>query len=388
MAEKILEVKNLKTYFYTGKGIVKAVNGIDFSVEKGRTLGIVGESGCGKSMTSLSLMRLVPHPGKVSCDSIIFDDKNLPDLTEGAMRSIRGNDIAMIFQEPMTSLNPVFKIGYQIAEVLMLHQGMSEAQAHLKAVEMLKLVGISRADETVDEYPHSLSGGMRQRVMIAMSLACKPKLLIADEPTTALDVTIQAQILDLMNNLKQKLDTAIMLITHDLGVVAQMADHVIVMYAGRVVEDAPVQSLFEEPEHPYTLGLLESIPNLSDDMPEFLEAADFEQQVLEKIPDEKDKQFILSVYQKDPVSSAYHRLDLDDEQYDRAQEIFDAIDYKQQLESIPGAVPNPLQMPTGCSFHPRCKYAMDICREKEPELLEVKTGHKVSCFKVHQEAEK
>jgi oligopeptide/dipeptide ABC transporter ATP-binding protein len=388
MKDKILEVKNLTTHFHTNKGVIKAVDGIDFTVNKRQTLGIVGESGCGKSMASLSLMRLVPHPGKINCEQILFDGKNLPNLKENDMRNIRGNDIAMIFQEPMTSLNPVFKIGFQISEVLMLHQGLSEAEANTKSIEMLKTVGISRAEEVVDEYPHSLSGGMRQRVMIAMALACRPKLLIADEPTTALDVTIQAQILDLMNHLKQKMDTAIMLITHDLGVIAQMADHVIVMYAGLVVEEGPVEYLFEAPKHPYTLGLLASIPNLSDDMPEYLEKSVFEKEVFNKITNEEEKKFILSIYRKDTAGLIYYRKDLDNESYQRALQIFDAIDYKEKLESIPGAVPNPLKMPNGCSFHPRCKYAMDICREKMPELLEIKKGHKARCFKVHQEAGK
>ncbi|HHV26486.1 ABC transporter ATP-binding protein [Anaerosalibacter bizertensis] len=321
--DKLLEVKDLKTYFYTDDGIVKAVDGVNFSVESGKTIGIVGESGCGKSVTAMSILRLIPDPpGKIVNGEVLFDGKDLTKVSEDELRHIRGNDISVIFQEPMTSLNPVFTVGYQIMEALMLHQKLSEGEAKKKAIEMIKLVGIPRAEKIVDEYPHQLSGGMRQRVMIAMALSCQPKLLIADEPTTALDVTIQAQILELMNELKNKLNTSIMLITHDLGVVAEMSDHVIVMYSGKVVEDAPVDELFKNPRHPYTIGLMNSIPSL--------------------------------------------------------------IEEGERLESIKGAVPNPLYLPKGCYFHPRCKFATDECRNGQPELREIAPGHKVSCFRAEE----
>ncbi len=320
MALNLLEVKGLKTYFYTEDGVVPAVDGIDFSLDKGETLGIVGESGCGKSVTSLSIMRLVPSPpGKIVSGQILFKGEDLVKKSEAGMRKIRGNDISMIFQEPMTSLNPVFTIGNQITEVIELHQGLSKQQAINKAIEMLKLVGIPSAEQRINEYPHQLSGGMRQRVMIAMALACNPELLIADEPTTALDVTIQAQILELMKDLKKKLGTAIILITHDLGVVAEMAENVLVMYAGKVVEYADVKSLFKDPKHPYTIGLLGSIP----------------------------------------------RLDV----------------VKKKLHVIKGVVPNPFEMPEGCRFNPRCDYAKDICRQKEPPLKELENSRQVRCWK-------
>lgn len=318
MSEYLLDVQNVKTHFFTDKGVVKAVDGVNFRIKKGQTLGIVGESGSGKSVTSMSVMQLVEEPGKTVEGTIKFRGENLLEKSIPQIQAIRGNEISMIFQEPMTSLNPVFKIGEQIMEVLMLHQDMSKEEAKNKAVEMLKLVGIPRSERVVDDYPHQLSGGMRQRVMIAMALACEPSLLIADEPTTALDVTIQAQILQLMNDLKHKLGTAIMLITHDLGVVAQMADHVIVMYCGKVVEDAPVEELFENPNHPYTKGLMKSIPSLDDD--------------------------------------------------------------KRRLDSIEGMVPHPLHLPEGCYFEPRCPYATEKCKTQKPELKEIAPGHKVSCF--------
>ena len=321
--DKLLEVKDLKTYFYTDDGIVKAVDGVDFTIEAGKTIGIVGESGCGKSITAMSILRLIQDPpGKIVNGEILFNGKDLLKVSDQEIRHIRGNDISMIFQEPMTSLNPVFTVGYQITEVLTLHQNMSQSEAKEKAIEMIKLVGIPRAEKIVDEYPHQLSGGMRQRIMIAMALACQPKLLIADEPTTALDVTIQAQILELMNELKEKLNTAIMLITHALGVVAEMADHVIVMYAGKVVEDAPIGELFENPRHPYTIGLMNSIPSL--------------------------------------------------------------VEEGKRLESIEGSVPNPLHLPKGCYFNPRCKYATDECRNGQPHLREIAPGHKVSCFRAEE----
>lgn len=323
MASKVLEVKNLRTHFFTDRGVVKSADGVSFSIEKGKTLGIVGESGCGKSITSMSLMRLIPKPGKIVEGEMILDGVDLAKVSEEEMLKIRGNDISMIFQEPMTSLNPVFTVGFQISEVLILHQKMSEEDARKKSIEMLKLVGIPRPEQIVDEYPFQLSGGMRQRVMIAMALACQPKVLIADEPTTALDVTIQAQILDLMNDLKKKTDTAILLITHDLGVVAEMCDHVVVMYSGKVVEEGDIHTIFANPMHPYTKGLMNSIPKLTDEL--------------------------------------------------------------EELESIDGAVPNPLKLPTGCYFNPRCKYATDECRAKQPELKDMGNGHKVSCFVAQKE---
>lgn len=320
---KLLQVKDLRTYFYTDDGVVKAVDGVNFEVEAGKTIGVVGESGCGKSITAMSILRLIASPpGKIVSGEINFDGRDLTKLTDKEMRHIRGNDISMIFQEPMTSLNPVFTAGFQIMEVLMLHQKLSESEARKKTIEMIKMVGIPRPEKIVDEYPHQLSGGMRQRIMIAMALSCQPKLLIADEPTTALDVTIQAQILELMNSLKDKLNTSIMLITHDLGVVAEMADHVVVMYSGKIVEDAPVTELFGNPRHPYTIGLMNSIPSL--------------------------------------------------------------IEEGKRLENIEGSVPNPLFLPRGCYFNPRCKFATDECRKSQPELREISPGHKVSCFRAEE----
>lgn len=320
MGETLLEVRDLKTYFYTEDGVVPAVDGVSFSVDKGETIGIVGESGCGKSVTSLSVMRLIPNPpGKIIGGEIIFEGENILEKSEAEMRHIRGNEISMIFQEPMTSLNPVFTIGDQIMEAIMLHQKVGKREARKKTIEMLKLVGIPSAEKRVDEYPHQMSGGMRQRVMIAMALSCNPKLLIADEPTTALDVTIQAQILDLMLKLKEDLGTAIMLITHDLGVIAETVNKVVVMYAGKIVESADVVSIFKKPEHPYTLGLLGSIPKVNED--------------------------------------------------------------RERLQVIEGVVPNPFNMPTGCRFHPRCSFVRDICKEEEPELVDVEDGHQVRCWK-------
>ncbi len=320
----LLEVRDLRTHFFTEDGVVPAVDGVDFTLKPGQTLGIVGESGCGKSITSMSIMRLIPNPpGKIVGGEIIFDQKDLLNLSDAEMRRIRGNDISMIFQEPMTSLNPIFTIGSQIMEAIMLHQKLDKNAAREKCIEMLKLVGIPRADEVVDDYPHQFSGGMRQRVMIAMALSCNPKLLIADEPTTALDVTIQAQILELMKELKEKLNTAIMLITHDLGVVAEMADHIIVMYAGKVVEEGSAEEIFGDPKHPYTIGLLNSKPNLNR-------------------------------------TSA-------------------------RLDVIPGSVPNPLAIPEGCAFNPRCSHTMDICREKMPQLDSIGQGRKARCWLYNKE---
>jgi len=311
--EKILEVKNLETSFFTEEGQVRAVDNVSFDVYKGKTLGIVGESGCGKSVTSLSIMRLIPNPpGRVVGGQILYKGKDLLKLDMGEMRAIRGNEISMIFQEPMTSLNPVFTVGNQIREAVALHQDLPKSELNNKAVEMLKLVGIPSPDRRVDDYPHQLSGGMRQRVMIAMALSCNPNILIADEPTTALDVTIQAQILDLLRELQAKTGLALILITHDLGVVAEMADEVVVMYAGKVVEQGDVYEIFANPKMPYTRGLLNSIPTLT----------------------------------KDPTGRVK----------------------KKRLETIPGIVPNLLHLPQGCRFQERCGYVIDECRQKEPEL--------------------
>jgi len=320
---KVLEVKNLKTHFNTDKGVVKAVDGVTFDLIEGKTLGVVGESGCGKSITAMSVMRLIDRNGGIVDGTIMYNGQDLAQIKMDDMRKIRGNDISIIFQEPMTSLNPVFRIGDQIVEAIKLHQDLSKEEAHDKAVSMLKLVGIPRAERVVYDYPHQLSGGMRQRAMIAMALACDPKILIADEPTTALDVTIQAQILALMNDLKVKTNTAIMLITHDLGVVAQMADDVIVMYSGKVVESAEVKELYGNPKHPYTQGLLDSIPDVKSE--------------------------------------------------------------KKRLNSIEGVVPNPMELPKGCYFAPRCKFAMDKCWEQEPGVYFIDKeingeDHKVKCF--------
>lgn len=319
---ELLKVENLKTYFFTRKGVIKAVDDVSFSLSRKRTLGVVGESGSGKSITALSILRLLEIPGDIVDGNIIFKNKNLVKISEEEMQHLRGNDISMIFQEPMTSLNPVLKIGFQIEEVLRLHQKLSKKDSQKKAIEMLKLVGIPRPRDISESYPHQLSGGMRQRVMIAIALSCNPQILIADEPTTALDVTIQSQILAFMNSLKEELGTSIIFITHDLGVIAEMADDVIVMYCGQVVESASVNSIFEKSskKHPYTRGLLNSVPNIDDD--------------------------------------------------------------KVELEVIEGSVPNPLFLPKGCRFAPRCKYAMDICKNFIPELLEVEKNHKIRCFYV------
>jgi oligopeptide/dipeptide ABC transporter ATP-binding protein len=324
----LLEVKSLKTYFYTEDGTVRAVDGVDFEVYPGEVLGLVGESGCGKSVTSLSIMRLISAPGKVEAGEILFDGVNMLELPENEMIHVRGNRISMIFQQPQTALNPVFKVGDQIGEVLNIHQGLGKEAGNKRAVELLTMVGIPDSNRRVEAYPHELSGGMAQRVMIAMALACTPELLIADEPTTALDVTIQAQILDLMRNLRENIGTAIILITHDLGVVAEMCERVAVMYAGEIVEQADVGTLFDQPLHPYTVGLIESIP------------------ILGKL--------------------------------------------KERLEVIPGSVPNLVNLPPGCRFAPRCKAMVDhglkICSEVKPDLIDVNPGHKVRCW-LYQDAE-
>ena len=315
----ILEIKNLHTYFYTDSGVIKSVDGVDIELREGTTLGIVGESGSGKSVTALSVMGLLMGTtGKVAEGEILFEGRDLTKLDDEERRKMRGEKISMIVQEPMTSLNPVMKIGDQITECILMHNNISKQEAWDKAVEMLKLTGVPRVERMMKEYPFQLSGGQRQRVMIAMALVCKPKILIADEPTTALDVTIQAQILDLMENLKQKTGTSILFITHDLGVVAEVCDDVVVMYSGRVVEKGDVRSIFASPSHPYTKGLLASIPKLGE--------------------------------------------------------------CAEELESIPGNVPNPKYMPQGCKFAPRCSCAFDKCREEEPGFYDVGEGHMSRCW--------
>jgi peptide/nickel transport system ATP-binding protein len=322
MAERLLEIKGLKTHFFTEEGVIRAVDGIDLYIDKGETLGVVGESGCGKTVTALSIMKLIAMPpGKIVEGQVVYEGRDLVALPPAQMRKIRGKEISMVFQEPMTSLNPVFTIGEQIAEAIRLHEGLGRRAAMDKTVEMLKIVHIPNPERRVKEYPHQLSGGMRQRVMIAMALSCNPKLLIADEPTTALDVTIQAQILELLNELKAKLGMAVLLITHDMGVIAETAQRVMVMYAGKVVEEAAVKELFKEPLHPYTQGLLRSIP----------------------------------------------RIDT-------------AATQKKRLEAIPGVVPSLLHLPEGCRFAPRCQFVKPMYTEKEPPLKAVKPGHKVACW--------
>lgn len=320
----ILKVNNLKTHFTVDKKVIPAVDGISFELKKGETLAVVGESGSGKSVTALSIMRLIQSPpGKIVDGEIFFDDKDLVKLSEKEMRKIRGNRISMIFQEPMTSLNPVYRVGEQISEVLRLHQKMDKKMALKKTIELLKLIGIPSPEKRVYDYPHQLSGGMRQRIMIAMALSCNPDLLIADEPTTALDVTIQAQILDLIKELKEKLDMSVLFITHDLGVVAETANKVIVMYAGNVMEQGNVREIFHDPLHPYTKGLLKSIP----------------------------------------------KLDTTDE----------------KLYTIKGMVPHLSELPEGCVFSTRCDECMDICKKKRPKLLDTKDGRKVSCWLYREE---
>jgi oligopeptide/dipeptide ABC transporter ATP-binding protein len=318
----LLEVKGLRTYFYTEDGVVRAVDGVNFDVYPGEVLGIVGESGCGKSVTSLSIMRLISKPGKIDAGEILLDGENLLNLSEEEMSKVRGNRISMIFQQPQTALNPVFKVGDQLAEVLNVHQDMGKDAGWKRAVALLKMVGVPDPERRVEAYPHELSGGMAQRVMIAMALACVPEVLIADEPTTALDVTIQAQILDLMRDMRREMGTSVILITHDLGVVAEMAERVAVMYAGEIVEQTDVNSLFDEPLHPYTQGLIGSIPILGE--------------------------------------------------------------IKEKLDVIPGSVPNLVNLPPGCRFAPRCqarvKYACAVCAEVKPDLEEVKPGHQVRCW--------
>jgi oligopeptide/dipeptide ABC transporter ATP-binding protein len=321
--QPLLEVKNLKTYFFTSDGVVKAVDGVDFDVYSGEILGLVGESGCGKSVTSFSIMQLVDQPGKIVDGEILFEGENLLEYAKSEMVEMRGNRISMIFQQPQSSLNPVFSVGSQIAEVFRIHdRDIKKEKAWQKAVELLDLVGIADAESKAHAYPHEMSGGQAQRIMIAMALALQPRLLIADEPTTALDVTIQAQILDLILDLRDKLDTSVILITHDLGLIAETVDRVAVMYAGRIIEQADVEVLFDHPLHPYTRGLIASVPILGE--------------------------------------------------------------VKDKLEVIPGSVPNLIDLPEGCKFAPRCQarieHDLDICTQKEPDLLEETSGHTVRCW--------
>ena len=320
----LLNVCELRTYFHTTKGIAKAVDGVSFSVKKGETLGIIGESGCGKTVTAQSILRLISQPpGKIESGNIFFQKRDILSLPIEKMRKIRGKEISMVFQDPMTSLNPVFKIGNQIAEMISLHQGFSRRESFKKAVDIMNLVGIPSAEKRAFDYPHQMSGGMRQRVMIAMALSCKPKLLIADEPTTALDVTIQAQILDLMLKLKNDTGASIILITHDMGVIAETVQNVAVMYAGKIMEHATVTELFRNPSHPYTQSLLKSIPSI------------------------------------------------------------DKIDRKYKLKVIPGVVPNLINLPLGCKYSNRCDKSFQKCQKKEPPLVEVAPNHKCRCWQFH-----
>jgi len=316
----LLEIRNLKTYFEVRRSVLKAVDDVSLSIESGKTLGLVGESGCGKSVTAASIMGLVPiPPGKIAGGEILFEGVNLLKLPESRMKKIRGNRISMIFQEPMTSLNPVFTVGDQVGEVIRLHQGLSRRETRDKVIKMFGLVGIPAAESRMTDYPHQMSGGMRQRVVIAMALACNPKLMIADEPTTALDVTIQAQILDLMNKLKEEAGASILFITHDLGVIAEMAQRVVVMYAGKVMEEADVDTLFATPKHPYTVGLMTSIPVLGQEKK------------------------------------------------------------RRRLSTIPGVVPSLFKLSEGCLFHERCSEAREECRRIEPSIINLGNGHRVRC---------
>ncbi len=320
MNDNLLEIENLKTYFNTEEGIIKAVDGVSFSIRKKEIVGIVGESGCGKSVTALSILRLVPDPpGKIVGGKVLFKNRNLLALSSEELRKFRGNEISMIFQEPMTSLNPVFKVGDQVAEAIQLHQNLKKKEAIEKTIEMFKSVRIPASEKRINEYPHQMSGGMKQRVMIAMALSCNPSLLIADEPTTALDVTIQAQILELIFEIRERFGMAVLLITHDLGIVAEIVEKVIVMYLGKIVETALVYSLFNNPKHPYTRGLLESIPKISDDD-------------------------------------------------------------QNKLKTIPGTVPGLGKLPIGCKFYGRCSDAIEQCKQVEPELIEIDSGHSVRCW--------
>jgi peptide/nickel transport system ATP-binding protein/oligopeptide transport system ATP-binding protein len=319
--ENLLEIHDLKTYFLTGGKTVKAVDGVSYSIVKGKTLGLVGESGCGKSVSALSILKLIPSPpGKIVGGDIIFEGRDLLELSESEMRSLRGNDIAMIFQEPMTSLNPVFTIGYQISEAIRLHKNVTKAEARDISIDLLRRVKIPSPEQRYSEYPHQLSGGMKQRAMIAMGISCDPKLLIADEPTTALDVTIQAQILELLNELREEFDMSTLLITHDLGVVAETTDDVAVMYAGQIMEYTSTRTLFANPKHPYTVGLFGSLPKLGEK--------------------------------------------------------------KKHLDTIEGSVPDPANYPVGCRFHPRCSLMEEKCKMSDIDIREIEKGHLVRCWKV------
>jgi oligopeptide/dipeptide ABC transporter ATP-binding protein len=322
-AQRLLQIRDLRTYFDTDDGTVKAVDGVNLAIDRGKTLGVVGESGCGKSVTAYSVMRLIPDPpGRIAGGEILFRQKDIVRIKESEMRKIRGNHISMIFQEPMTSLNPVYTVGDQIGEAIVLHQKKSAREARDIAIDMLRQVGIPSPEDRIDNYPHEMSGGMKQRVMIAMALVCRPDLLIADEPTTALDVTIQAQILDILRRLQEEIGMSIMFITHDLGVVAEMAHQVAVMYASKVVEHTDVVTLYQAPRHPYTKGLFESLPQSHGG--------------------------------------------------------------RERLNTIPGTVPNPLEFPSGCKFHPRCPFAVEECEDHEPELKPVGAGHTVACLRVER----
>ena len=317
----LLEIRDLQTSFFTSDGEVRAVDGVTFSIEAGKTMGLVGEPGCGKSVTALSVIQLLTKgTGRIVGGEILYEGQNIAAFSEERMRSIRGNDISMIFQEHMTSLNPVFSVGEQIAEAVRIHQKLNRREARNRAIEMLRLVKIAEPEKRLNDYPHQMSGGMRQRVMIAMALSCNPKLLIADEPTTALDVTIQAQILELISELQEQLGMAVLMITHDLGVVAEQADEVAVMYAGKIIEHATPETIFANPKHPYTVGLMKSIPGMGTP--------------------------------------------------------------GRRLDTIPGVVPSPLNWPTGCRFRTRCKDAGDVCAGMQPELIEIEPGHSVACLKV------
>ncbi len=327
MNEKMLRIENLRTHFFTPEGVVKAVDGLSLEISRSKTLGVLGESGCGKSVTALSVMRLIPDPpGRIVSGAIFFEETNILELPASRMRQIRGNQISMIFQEPMTSLNPVYTIGDQIAETYVVHQGLSRRDSFNQAIEMLRMVGIPSPAKRAREYPYQLSGGMRQRAMIAMAMACRPRLLIADEPTTALDVTIQAQILDLMLGLQDELGMAIMIITHDLGVIGEVSDQVVVMYAGEVVEYSPIDTLFTDPSHPYTVGLMSSIPVLG------------------------------AKFKKG----------------------------KKRLREISGLVPNLIRLPPGCLFAPRCERTMERCRKERPPLFSLNPDHGARCWLVER----